>query len=218
MPKDSPLRKKRLSRTTWPSVIFVILVIFAAASDTLAHRVVLFAYVEGNMVFTESYFSDGKKCQNSRIEVFDSSGNKLLEGQTDKNGEFSFKPPKKTDLRIVLTASMGHKDEYIIPAGDLPDGAEGKAWQSDAHGAGEKVFRARKGEEKGAPAGQLTRLEMEQIRTVVEETLDEKLKPIMRLLVKRQNEGISFIGVMGGIGFIFGIMGIILYFRSRKGR
>ena len=198
--------------------MFLILVLFSSPSHTLAHRVVLFAYVEGNMVFTESYFSDGKKCQNSRIEVFDNSGNKLLEGETDKNGEFSFKPPKKTDLRIVLTASMGHKDEYIIPARDLPDGSEGKAWQSDAHGAGEKVFQAEKGGEKGAPTGQLTRLEIEQIRTVVDEALDEKLKPIMRLLVKRQNEGISFIGLMGGIGFIFGIMGIILYFRSRRGR
>jgi len=198
-------------------VIFVILVTFAAASHALAHRVVLFAYVEGDMVFTESYFSDGKRCHNSRIEVFDRSGSKLLEGQTDKRGEFSFKPPKKTDLRIVLTASMGHKDEYIIPAGDLPDEAEGKARQSHAHEAEKKVFRAEKGEEKGAPAGQLSGLEMEQIRTVVEEVLDEKLKPIMRLLSKQQKEEISFIQVMGGIGFIFGIMGIILYFRSRRG-
>lgn len=116
------------------------------------------------MVFTESYFSDGKRCQNSRIEVFDSLGNKLLEGKTNKEGEFSFTPPKKTDLRIVLTASMGHRDEYVIPAGESPEGEEGKA---------------------------------------------SKIQP---------HEGISFIRVMGGIGFIFGIMGIILYFRSRRGR
>jgi nickel transport protein len=74
------------------------LVIFVSASYTFAHRVVLFAYVEGDTVFTESYFSDGKRCQDSRIEVFDSFGNKLLEGTTDKNGEYSFIPPKKTDL------------------------------------------------------------------------------------------------------------------------
>ena len=210
MPKDSPLRKDRISRTIWP-VIFLMAVIFASASHTLAHRVILFAYVEGDRVFTESCFSDGKRCQNSRIEVFDSLGNKLLEGKTDKNGEFSFKPPKRTDLRIVLTASMGHKDEYIIPAGELSDVAQGKAWKSEPHQA-EKV------DEKGTAAEQFSRFEMEQIRTVVEEALDEKLKPIMRLLVKRQNEGISFVQVMGGIGFIFGIMGIILYFRSRRGR
>ncbi|MFQ5842197.1 MAG: hypothetical protein ACE5I8_07145 [Thermodesulfobacteriota bacterium] len=164
MPKGSIWRKDPLSRTSWSCLIFLTLVILAVASNALAHRVVLFAYGEGDMVFTESYFSDGKRCQNSRIEVFDTFGNKLLEGKTDKSGEFSFKRPKPVDLRIVLTASMGHKDEYAIPAGELPEGEEGKA---------------------------------------------SKLQP---------HEGISFIRVMGGIGFIFGIMGIILYFRSRRGR
>ncbi len=214
MPTDSPLRASRLSRIPWPPVILLILVVFAAASQTLAHRVVLFAYAEGNTVFTECYLSDGKKCRNSRIEVFDKFGGKLLEGRTDENGEFSFKPPKEMDLRIVLTAGMGHRDEYIIPARDLPGGTEGRAGNSDPHQAGETVFQG----EKGTSTHRLTRLEMEGIRTVVEEALEKKLKPIRTLLVKQQNEGVSFIGVMGGIGLIFGIMGIILYFRSRRGR
>ena len=140
MPKDSPLKKGWPSRATWPSVIFLMLVIFVSASYTFAHKVVLFAYGEGDKVFTESYFSDGKRCQDSRIEVFDSLGNKLLEGKTDNNGEFSFNPPKKTDLRIVLTASMGHKDEYTIPAGALGGEAGGSSPGSESHKAVKKVF------------------------------------------------------------------------------
>ena len=218
MPKGSPSRKDRLSRTTWPSQLLLILALLVPTSHALAHRVVLFAYVEGDTVFTESYFSDGKRCQNSRIEVFDASGNKLLEGKTDKSGEFSFKRPKPTDLRMVLTASMGHKDEYVIPAGELSKGAEGKAWQSDVHEAGKKVFQEEKRGAKGAPVGQLTRHEMEQIPSLVEDGLDKKLEPTMGTRVKRPSTGISFIRVIGGISFIFGIMCIILYFRSRRGR
>lgn len=216
MPKDSPLKKGWLSRATWPSVIFLMLVIFVSASYTFAHRVVLFAYVEGDKVFTESYFSDGKRCHNSRIEVFDSFGKKLLEGKTNKDGEFSFKPPKRTDLKIVLTAGMGHRDEYTIPAGELP--GEGNIGKPDPRQPEKMVSLKEPNGEKPTPTSQFNRVEIEQIRLVVEEALDEKLKPIMRLLVKRQNEGVSFIQVMGGIGFIFGIMGIILYFRSRRGR
>jgi nickel transport protein len=212
MPKGSPSGKDRLSPRTWPYLIFLILVIVVPTSYALAHRVVLFAYTEGDVVFTESYFSDGKRCRDSRIEVFDRFGNKLLEGRTDKNGEFSFRPPKGTDLRIVLTASMGHRDEYLVPAGGLPKGAEEKVSKPQLQEA------AREGEEKGTPVGQLSRPEMEQIRSVGEEVPDEKLKPIMRIPVKRQSKGISFIRVMGGIGFIFGTMGIILYFISRRGR
>jgi nickel transport protein len=159
--------------------------------------VVLFAYAKGDRVFTESYFSNGKRCRDSRIEVFDGLGNKLLEGKTDNNGAFSFKPPKKTDLRIVLTASMGHRDEYTIPAGDLSGETEGETWKAEYDQAGKKVFRGEK---------------------VIAKALEEELKPITRLLVKRQSEGISFVRVVGGIGFIFGIMGVILYFRNRRGR
>jgi nickel transport protein len=198
--------------------MFPILILLVSASQTLAHRVVLFAYVEGDRVCTESYFSDGKRCQNSRIEVYDNLGNKLLEGKTDKKGEFSFKPPTGKDLRIVLTASMGHRDEYIIPEAELPGGTEWRDRGSEPHEAVGQVFPEEKGGEEETPSSQLTRLEMEQIRAVVEEALDEKMKPIMRLLEKRQKEGGSFIGVIGGIGFIFGIMGIILYFKSRRVR
>lgn len=218
MQKDSPLRRERLSRTTLLSLMFLILILFTSASHTFAHRVVLFAYTEGDMVFTESYFNDGKRCQHSRIEVYDSLGNKLLEGKTDTKGEFSFKPPKREDLRIVLTASMGHRDEYVISKGELPSGVEERVRGSEPQEAVGKVFPAEKGGEEETPSSQLTRLEMEQIRTVVEEALDEKLKPIMRLLGKQQEVGVSFIGVLGGVGFIFGIMGIILYLKSRRGR
>ena len=218
MLKDSPLKRDRLSRTTLLSLMFLILILFASASHTLAHRVVLFAYVEGDKVCTESYFSDGKRCQNARIEVYDSLGSKLLEGKTDKKGEFSFKPPTRKDLRIVLTASMGHRDEYVIPEGELPGGTEGRTRGSEPHKAVGNVFPAEKGGKEETPSSQLSRLEMEQIRAVVEEALDEKMKPIMRLLGKQQKERVSFIGVIGGIGFIFGIMGIILYFKSRRGR
>jgi hypothetical protein len=55
---------------------------------------------------------------------------------------------------------------------------------------------------------------MEQIRTGI----GEAPKPIRRILVTRGNEGISFIRVMAGIGFILGMMGIILYVRSKRGR
>jgi nickel transport protein len=170
------------------------------------------------MVFTESSFGNGRKCQNSRIEVFDSFDNTLLEGQTDENGEFSFKPPQVTDLKIVLTASMGHTDEYVIPAGELADGVKRKIRKLEPHGTGSEPLHIQGGEKDGVPVGHMSHLELEQIRTVVEEALDEKMKPILKLLIKQRSQRVSFVQVMGGIGCIFGIMGIIMYVRSRRGR
>lgn len=84
-----------------------------------AHKVMIFAWVEGDTVYTQSKFSGGKKAKNSTVVVYDKEGNQLLESKTDDLGEFSFKVPKKTDLKIVLKASMGHMAEWKIPAEEI---------------------------------------------------------------------------------------------------
>ncbi|MFQ5722354.1 MAG: hypothetical protein ACE5GI_07660, partial [Candidatus Aminicenantales bacterium] len=103
------------------SFFFLTLLVIMTASVVFAHKVNIFAYVEGDTVYTESYFPDGKKVEGGVVQVYDSQGNKLLEGKTNKDGQFNFKPPKKDDLKIVLLASMGHKNSYILSQDELPD-------------------------------------------------------------------------------------------------
>jgi nickel transport protein len=84
-----------------------------------AHRVNLFAWVEGDTVYVESKFSDGKKVKAGKIIVTDPQGNELVKGTTNDQGEFSFTIPKKTDLKIVLLAGAGHRAEWTIPAAEI---------------------------------------------------------------------------------------------------
>jgi len=191
----------------WLNLIFVILFIFATGSEALAHKVNVFAYVEGDTVFTESYFNDGRKCVDSKIEVFDSAGNRLLEGKTNKAGEFSFKVPIKTDLRIVLTASMGHRAEYTVPASELPK-SETQQIQQGILGAGIK-------KQKETLTAEVTQVDLEQIKSVIEDTLDKKLRPLVKLIAESQEPRVSVTEVIGGIGYIFGLMGVALYFKNR---
>ena len=93
----------------------------AIAGTALAHKVNIFAYVDNGMVYTESYFPDGRPVENGAIAVYDSQGHKLLEGVSDKEGLFSFKIPKKDDLTIVIIASMGHKNDFILKKEEMGD-------------------------------------------------------------------------------------------------
>ena len=104
---------------------------FAAVPCAFAHKVLLSAYVEGDQVIVEGGFSDGTMCANAGVEVFAPSGEKLLEGTTDENGEFAFTPPQKTDLTLVLDAGMGHRGEYTVPADELPDAAGSEAEKTE---------------------------------------------------------------------------------------
>jgi len=165
----------------------------------LAHKVVIFAWAEGDTIFTESKFSGGKRAINAQVQVFDREGRQLLEGKTDNKGEFSFKIPKLTDLRIVLTAGMGHKGEWMIPESEILEA------------------RGVSGEKRSGDPSQPTAvgLSKEEIKEIVEDSLDRKLRPIVRMMTESQSKGPSVNEVVGGIGYIFGLMGVALYFRSR---
>jgi len=184
-------------------LIFIFLIIIMMDVSVFAHKVNIFAFVEGDKVYTESYFNDGKKCIDSKIEVFDNQGNKLLEGLTDEEGAFSFEiPPGDGDLKIVLTASMGHQAEYNISADEL-SGAAG-------------LIKEEPEEPVSVISPETSSVDLKEIQSIIEDALDEKLKPIMREIKKSQEDKISPTEIIGGIGYIIGIFGIVAYFLSRK--
>jgi len=202
------MRKDNLARRVFDchrlliSLAFLILLLLMPASVAFAHKVNIFAYVEGDTIYTESYFPDGTKVKDGIVEVYDSQGNKLLEGKTDEKGEFNFKPPKKDDLKIVLIASLGHKNSYTLSADELTG-----------------IIVTEKPQEPESiesEVKEVMQVDLEQIKRIIDSSLNEKLKPIMRQLTKAQQKEVSFTEVVGGIGYIFGIVGIILYFASKK--
>jgi len=44
-----------------------------------AHKVTIFAWVEGDTVYTQSKFSGGRKAKGATVVVYDKEGNQLLE-------------------------------------------------------------------------------------------------------------------------------------------
>lgn len=91
--------------------------------DALAHKVGVYAYVEGGQLKVESYFYGGKACRQCLILVFGNEGSdSLLEGKTDQEGKFSlpmdsFPIEKKSTLKFVVDAGSGHRGEYLLEVG-----------------------------------------------------------------------------------------------------
>jgi len=202
--------------------IFLFLIIISMNSSISAHKVNIFAYVEGNMIYTESYFSDGKKCVDSKVEVFNNQGNKLLDGLTDPEGKFAFEvPPESEELKIILTASMGHRAEYIITFDELKNSIDTIKEEIKTSTFLEKEDESSLGEcnklgEIVSPGN--SSFDLKEIQIIIEEILDRKLEPIIREIKKSKTDEISLTEILGGIGYIIGIFGILAYFLSRKRR
>lgn len=173
----------------------------------MAHRSTIFAWVEGDKVFTESKFSGGRLVKQGDIIVYDLEGNQLLKGKTDDQGKFSFVIPKKTAMKIVVQAGMGHRGEWTIPLSELEDVA----------GPLTEITTSRKTAPKRTEKqAKVSHLSSNQIRLTVEEALDKRLKPVMKILVESREHGPTFRDIFGGIGYILGLMGVASYFHYRR--
>lgn len=101
--------------------VFTLFLTFIPASFVLAHKVIIFAWVEDGMIHSESSFGSNRNAKDSVIKVMDEKGRVIHEGKTDKQGKYSFKIPENTDsdLILMLEAGTGHKAQWRVPKNEL---------------------------------------------------------------------------------------------------
>ena len=187
----------------------VLMVSFFMPGDAGAHRVNIFAWVEGDTVLVECKYPDGREVYEGVIRVLDSAGKELLNGKTNTKGEFSFKAPKQDDLTIVLEAGMGHRADWPLSKQDLAPAGESAVPSAPAPKT-EAPSPAAKESAPGAasplPAG---------IDQAIEKALDKKLAPVMRMLAEMREQKVRLTDVLGGIGYIIGLIGVAAYFKRK---
>jgi nickel transport protein len=195
-------------------------IVFLGAGSASAHRVNVFAWVEGDTVYLESKFAGGRPVKSGRVVVLDPEGIELLTGLTNDEGEFSFKIPMQADLKIVLNAGQGHQAEWTVRAEEMEKLLPATAPETGAEkveAVGQKNAASKRSEDKAAvmPA---TNLGPQELEAIIDSALDRKLKPITRMLADMQQEGPSVKDIFAGIGYIFGLFGVAAYVHSRRNK
>ena len=174
-----------------------------------AHSVSLFAWVEENKVITQSKFSGGRLAKNARIEVYNASGEKLLEGRTDDQGQFAFTPPRPEALRIVLLAGSGHRGEWRVAAEEFGSAGSAERPASSEAGASPPPPAA------AAPPQVPHAPTAAELQALIEGSLEKKLAPIRRQLAQLAQRP-SLQDIIGGLGYIMGLVGLGAYLQSRR--
>ena len=195
-------------------LLTTLLVLTATCLSTAAyaHKVNLFAYAEGNEVYVEGYFVDGKKAQNSVVQVYSTEGKLLLEGTTDSEGQYRFPVPEITDLNIVVNAGMGHQSEFLLPATELSEDSQ-PAEDTHGHAHPDEPVSAQTASAQQRVAQ--SSLNNQQLEAVVSKAVNEAIKPLVRELSVSQ-EKTSLAGIVGGVGYIIGFLGLFAFFKARQ--
>lgn len=201
-----------IRRTFAALAIAVLCLLYADTAQ--AHRVNIFAWLEGDTIVTECGFRRNAPVKGGSVTVLDdTNGEELLRGTTDDGGRFSFPVPQAArnghGLSIRINAGEGHQNEWHMAASEftalLPAGAQ----TLPATPPAQAPARA----EKPAEHRPLTR---EELNAALHEALERQLAPLRRTLAERSEEGPRLQDVIGGLGWIMGLVGMGLYFTRRR--
>lgn len=212
---------RRPTRSAWwlPGVL-AILSVWVWAAPALAHRVLVFAYTEGDRLHTESKFVPDTPVRQGQVQVLEQqTGKVLLTGQTDDQGKCSFQIPpeaaaQKMDLKIVVTAAMGHRGEWLLKADSYVPGAKAAtAAPPPAAATGPAALPA-----PAAPGAQAAPVDRQLLEEVVNQALARQLAPLKEMLTAAQVRQPSLPDIIGGIGYIMGLFGLWAYWQSKKGK
>jgi nickel transport protein len=205
----------RLRPGRWSVILAALIAVsLMYAGSARAHKFFASAWVEGDEVYLEAAFGDGSLAHNAEVLVFDDKQNQLLAATTNENGEFSFKIPQQTALTIRVKAGMGHQDEVVIPLEEIQAAFAGgfpTAAAPPSTAAGDA------GQPAAAPAG-VSGITAAELQQIIDASLDKKLRPIVRKLATEDEGGPAFKDIAGGIGYIFGLVGVGAYFNYRRKR
>jgi nickel transport protein len=205
--------------------IFTALLLSAAAASTFAHRVNVFAWVDGSEIVTESKFSNGNKVRGGRIKVLnEKTGGTVAEGTTDDKGELRLALPQavlaeRPDLKIVLDAGEGHRGEWTLEGRDLPGGSPAPAPAPAPAAAASASAAPAAAAPAASAAAPKAAIDEAALARLIDERLSAQLAPVKRDLAElKQRDGITVTDIVGGLGWIFGLFGVAAYFRRPGGK
>ena len=213
-PMQPPADGSTRSWLAWLGLLLC-LAVPLAPTGALAHKVSVYAMVEGDSVRAEAYFADGSPCVGAVVAVFDTSGEELASATTDSLGQVAFARLRDDGLKLVVVASMGHRDEFMLTAEEL-----GGRDSEDASPASPRPQGPAQAGGVGTPAAAGVQVAVPNAALVrqLEASLDRRLAPLetaVRRLVRAQ-ERADLKDAVAGVGFIVGLAGLWAFLSSRR--
>lgn len=198
----------------------------------LAHKVTVFAYVDGANIVIDAFYSKSNKVSNGTITLRNAAtGEQYASAVTDESGALTLPVPTKAiaaraDLRVVLVAGEGHQDEIMVKASEFSALSAAAAKPAAAAQAQPKTESARTGGKPGSPGSAqpatnipaqldeaaLTRI----INQAVEQAVESRMAPVKRLLLESAQKGPGPTEIIGGIGYIVGLFGLAAFVAGRR--
>jgi len=189
------------------AVLLGLALTIAAAAPAAAHKLKVFATVDGDAVGGYAFFIGGGRAQGTPWTARDENGAEIAAGTTDRDGGFRFVPPPPVtgDVTVTVDTREGHIASATITAARFGTVA-GAAPAPEETGAIEAPDAA------GSPDPPAVTAET---AALIEAAVQHQVAPLLER-IEAMDDRLRFTDVMSGIFLIVGLAGIGLWARGRR--
>lgn len=159
-----------------------------------AHLLKVFAYGEGGRVHGSVYFAGGGPATGASVQVLALDGSLLATLTPDEQGEFIYHPAEPRDLELLVDTGDGHQIRWPVSAselqGALPSPQPGKVSAPEV-------------------------VDQQRLLSMIEQAVARQVGPLRQELQQAQDRA-RLSDIVGGLGMIFGIAGVAMWWRGRR--
>ncbi|PCJ56630.1 MAG: hypothetical protein COA73_11750 [Candidatus Hydrogenedentota bacterium] len=169
--------------------IVMLIVLSIYSTSAVAHGVNLFVRTEGGMFIGKATYDDGKPVVGATTGVYNGDDVQIEELTTDRDGMFRYTHDGDMNLLFTVTTPDGHRVSYR--GTDDEEEIEHRHEHGDMNGEADLIH---------------------EIEYLIQRELGDVREDIHRL-----ENTIRFHDVVGGIGYIVGVLGLIALLKRRQG-
>jgi len=193
------------------------IVLLLGALPAAAHKLNVFAAADGARIEGSAYFAGGGKATGARILITDAAGGVLAELSPAADGSFSWQARAPVEHHVVAETEDGHRAEWVIGASELAGAFPGVAGEpgAAAEAVGDAAAAGAASEVTDtSPPGATDGLDPA-LGEAIERAVARQVRPLREAMLEAR-EAAQLRDVLGGIGYIVGLAGLALWWRSRR--
>ncbi len=194
--------------------LFAVLLAFLSVQPALAHKLKVFATVEGDAVAGYAFFIGGGRAMGAKWTAVEGKGKTLAEGRTDDRGRFRLVPPQPVTaaVRITVDTEEGHIASAVLPVTRFGDATAAGPATKAATPAVPNVTPPDRSAPRAAaaPTG-----DPEVVARLVDAAVQRQVEPLLER-IEAMDSRLRFTDILSGIFLIIGLAGMALWARGLR--
>lgn len=188
-----------------------LVIVLAAVSPAAAHKLKVFAAVEGQAVRGYAFFIGGGRPEGSAWVAKDAAGARIADGTTDAQGRFAFDLPAAVsgDVTVTVDTHEAHIASVRLAAARLRGAAAAPAAPGTPASAAPAAPAA------AAPAAAGAARDDAQLAALVSAAVQREVEPLLER-IEVMDARLRFTDILSGLFLIIGLAGIGLWARGRR--